>query len=70
MLLDSHNSSFRLSNEEFFYSIDNGLNAVRMESNDLCFSQMAGMDRSTMGTAMETDDSGNTVRRSTRERVQ
>ena len=31
---------------------------------------MAGMDRSTMGTAMETDENGATVHRSTREKNQ
>jgi len=41
-----------------------------MDANNLYFSQMAGMDRSTMGTALETDENGTTVRRSTRERIQ
>jgi len=41
-----------------------------MANKDLCFSQMAGVDRSTMGTALETDDNGNTVRRSTRKQIQ
>jgi len=40
-----------------------------MADKDLYFSQMAGVDRSTMGTALETDDNGNTVRRSTREQI-
>jgi len=65
MLLDSH--YFFERTKEFFYS-DNGL-IDDMDSN-LYFSQMAGVDRATMGTAMEADDSGNMVRRSTREKIQ
>jgi len=41
-----------------------------MADKDLYFSQMAGVDRSTMGTAMEADESGIIVRRSTRVPVQ
>jgi len=41
-----------------------------MADKELYFSQMAGMDRSTMGTAMETDENGATVHRSTREKNQ
>jgi len=41
-----------------------------MDAASLYFSQMAGVDRSTMGTAMATDENGATVRRSTREKVQ
>jgi len=40
-----------------------------MDSNLYC-SQYKDVDRSTMGTATTTDDIGNTVRRSTRERTQ
>jgi len=41
-----------------------------MANKDIHFSQMAGMDRSSMGTATSTDENGATVRRSTRESVQ
>ena len=68
-VLDSHFFTSRKNSSPQFFTADNGLNAVRMESNDLYFSQMAGIDRSTMGTAM-TDENGATVRRSTRESKQ
>jgi len=41
-----------------------------MDASSLYFSQMKDVDWSTMGTAMETDENGATVCRSTRERNQ
>jgi len=41
-----------------------------MDADSLYFSQMAGIDRSAMGTASTTDENGAIVRRSTRERIQ
>jgi len=40
-----------------------------MDASSLYFSQMKDVDRSTMGTALETDENGATVRQSTRERT-
>ena len=41
-----------------------------MDANELYFSQMKDVDRSTMGSSTTTDENGATIRRSTRERIQ
>jgi len=41
-----------------------------MDASSLYCSQYKDVDRSSMGTAMATDENGATVRRSTRERIQ